>query len=165
MTPPTRRSTRGQPITVSFGEQSASDVSWCKNPTHTRTTDPGQDFTDLERHLWENTDDPSSQTIFYEQFQKRPIKTTFRHVRNGNDALKTFSVGDTVLVSSYTLSVRKIPSVAVITGMWETEFGPDTMRKHIGIHWFIRPHELPAIRAKRSSREVPYSQLLRYLLT
>ncbi|KAH8823026.1 P-loop containing nucleoside triphosphate hydrolase protein [Flagelloscypha sp. PMI_526] len=63
----------------------------------------------------------------------------------------SYKVGDTILVSSG----RKVPSVAVVTAIFQTH-NPEEPDKEpstkLRIHYFVRPSELAAIRAKRDYR-------------
>lgn len=71
---------------------------------------------------------------------------------------ETLKVGDTVLVST----AEKLPSVAVITSMWEvihqvdhSDDGDREERKmRVKVHWFLRPTEMARVRAKRDHIEV-----------
>ncbi|EMD32073.1 hypothetical protein CERSUDRAFT_68906 [Gelatoporia subvermispora B] len=64
---------------------------------------------------------------------------------------ETFSLGDTVLVRTSS----KEPSIAVIVAIWEVvgEEAPDNGGIRVNLHWFIRPSELPRIRAQRPHME------------
>ncbi|KZP17716.1 P-loop containing nucleoside triphosphate hydrolase protein [Athelia psychrophila] len=71
-----------------------------------------------------------------------------------------YSVGDAVLVHS----VNRLPSVGVITAMWETRWaradgGAEAGGKVVKLHWFLRPSELAGVRARREHQpdEVYYS--------
>ncbi|KAJ7592617.1 P-loop containing nucleoside triphosphate hydrolase protein, partial [Mycena floridula] len=169
---PTRRSKRGQPITdtKNFAKDKgvAASVAWNKNPVHVRPIDPALDLTDDENEAWakeEEEDKGDLKTRIYTQFQKPSAKAAFRPAKGKkaasrrSDGMETYNIGDTVLISTYSISVRKVPSVAVIVGMWETDFGDEESRKKVRIHWFIRPKELAGIRAKRETLpdEIYYS--------
>lgn len=69
-----------------------------------------------------------------------------------DDTNETYKVGDTVLVrtTSNVLSIAVI--VAVLTVAEE-----GCLDKHgcrVMVHWFIRPNELPTVRARRDNKEV-----------
>lgn len=170
---PVRRSTRGQPIVItgkSGISTESSAVTWPSPPVHTRATNPQLDFMgpdDVE--AWDNLEEEEqdrSQTKFYAEFQKPPAKKAFRRASGGkaqksnSSEVETYRIGDTVLVSTMTLSPHKLPSVAVIVAMWELDFGPENERKRVCLHWFTRPNELAAIRAKRAHLKVSPPHLL-----
>ncbi|KAG7089151.1 hypothetical protein E1B28_010857 [Marasmius oreades] len=69
----------------------------------------------------------------------------------------SYKIGDTVLVETfnYMHMAKKVPNVAVIVDMWETDYsGPEeTGKMKVLVHWFVRPSELPTYRAKRNHHE------------
>lgn len=112
----------------------------------TRPADIDTDLLVDERDIWEelNEDDrPELETTLYSELS----------VTCSRNKTRKYAIGDTVLVSA----PRKKPSIAVITAMWETR-NPDEPDKEpakkLRIHWFIRPSEMAAIRAKREYAEV-----------
>ncbi|EIW84536.1 P-loop containing nucleoside triphosphate hydrolase protein [Coniophora puteana RWD-64-598 SS2] len=67
--------------------------------------------------------------------------------------LETFRVGDTVLVET----AHKLPSIAVITSIWAL-INPSRPKEKdvvIKLHWFLRPMQLPTVRAKRIHEPAP----------
>ena len=61
-----------------------------------------------------------------------------------------YKVGDTICVDDRQVE----PSVAVIIAIW-TVLGDDiTPVVHLKVHWFVRPSQLPGIRAKRAYYKV-----------
>lgn len=73
------------------------------------------------------------------------------------DAFTVFNLGDTDLVKT----ASRVPSVAVITALWTVEgdnFRPKAALR-LRVHWFVRPGELPKIRARREFDEVRASPL------
>lgn len=174
---PSRRSKRGQPILAAhptLAEDSLYTNSWSGQPIHVRPTDAPFDFLDDERSAWDDEDSDAkdqSLTFFYSGFERRKKKVA-AYRRKGKNSTElgepeaTYSIGDTILVSTYTTSRHKIPSVAVILDMWEVRSededtdGSDKMR--IRVHWFIRPNEMATIRAKREYLDV--RQLYLYFL-
>lgn len=61
-----------------------------------------------------------------------------------------YKVGDTICVDDRLVE----PSVAVIIAIW-TVLGDDiTPVVHLKVHWFVRPSQLPGIRAKRAYYKV-----------
>ncbi|THH07206.1 hypothetical protein EW145_g3541 [Phellinidium pouzarii] len=139
-----RRSKRFQPL-VASGNNDVDDndfenkISWLGVPLierDTRTADLHEEDTIDE--------DEESETIFYRGF------AVLNDRKKINDESK-FYVGDTVLVKTQ----AKLPSVGVIVAMWEVRSKDDTkdVYKKVKIHWFLRPTELPSVRAKREHLE------------
>lgn len=69
--------------------------------------------------------------------------------------IETFKVGDTVFIQTD----AKLPSIAVIIAMWQTQDCKGKMKDgetsmKLRVRWFLRPAELPSIRAKRVHKEV-----------
>ncbi|KAF5339244.1 hypothetical protein D9758_013297 [Tetrapyrgos nigripes] len=162
-----RRSKRFQPIVSSprKGSRStqAAGASWCPGarPLDTRPLDASRDLLPEEVDAWNNEEDEENrenlETRFYDSYQTRKSAHMKRKTTKGKGKTEsefvTYKVGDTIFVETEMLA-KKAPSIAVITGMWETDFeAEDTERIRLGIHWFIRPNELPSIRAKRNYQE------------
>lgn len=159
---PRRRSKRGQPVVAYLTSPSSSAPADIipSGPLHSRTTGP-LDFFEDEDH------DPDSldvlHTHFYQSYSRNtkptsaraPIRTYGRVSRprkSDADAPTVFNLGDTVLVKT----ASRVPSVAVITALWTVEgddFRPKTALR-VRVHWFVRPGELPKIRARREFDEV-----------
>jgi len=150
---PVRRSKRFQPlVTPSHILDTDSTASWSSEPLLIRATQPDD--------LWEEEQqepDASMQTVFYSAFD-RMIFTTRIPGQRKKPISETLKVGDTVLVST----AEKLPSVAVITSMWEvihqvdhSDDGDREERKmRVKVHWFLRPTEMARVRAKRDHIEV-----------
>lgn len=170
---PTRRSRRGQPIAISTSQlasTSGSTLSWTSEAVHSRATNPELDLLDDERDLWNKQDEEEReeiQTHFYEAFAKQKASASLKSRGKGGKTapageVETYSLGDTVLAQTWTMAARKVPSVAVIVDMWETDpIGEDDerdgqARMHLLVHWFLRASDLPAIRAKRDHSEVRF---------
>jgi len=165
---PTRRSKRFQPlVTPSRAPDYPSDVIWSGLPVHIRPTDPELDLLDEERITWNKDEDDKEEleTTFYEGFEKRrkPMKSTKRGKKSvakaKKDDVERYQVGDTVLVSTFSFSKRKPPSIGLIVSMWETrpideEDESDEEKMRVRVHWFLRPSELASIRAKRDHAKV-----------
>jgi origin recognition complex subunit 1 len=115
------------------------------------------------------------ETVFYASFKKgqkaRPMRVPRNTRRKGrskapldevenddSEDAKEFKVGDTVLVK--TERICAVPSIGVIVAMWGTRCtGDDEDEKRgqkmkVKVHWFLRPNELPACRARRDHIEV-----------
>ncbi|KAK0194071.1 P-loop containing nucleoside triphosphate hydrolase protein, partial [Armillaria mellea] len=167
---PTRRSKRGQPLATAV-TSGLFDLSWCGCPAHVHPLNPELDLRLEDREEWERLDDVERQnktTMFYDAFQrKKPTITRKSYGKKKASAkqaienIETFHVGDTVLVSN---GNSRYPSVAVIIALWETdlkETGNELPSKsmYIRVHWFLRPKELPSVRAKREAfeNEIYYS--------
>jgi origin recognition complex subunit 1 len=154
-----RRSKRFQPLVGPLGSAVVADgsVRWLGEPRHVRET-VQHDILEDEREEWDS--DGEGETSFYDAFTRpRTGPTVLSVVRDGERSRKgkgkkkepdieTFSVGDTVLVTT----AAAVPSVAVIVSMWETSAA--TAGMHVKVHWFLRPKELASIRAKRDYVEV-----------
>ncbi|KAI0298057.1 P-loop containing nucleoside triphosphate hydrolase protein [Multifurca ochricompacta] len=135
-----RRSKRHQP-TVFFIPSSHSqlrDDKWASPPLHTRDTLVA-DLVDDE----ESTEDTS--TTFYVHFT-RSLRS---FDKLGMTNVETFSIGDTVLLST---NLRR-PSIGVIIALWEISRPVTDSQMLAKVHWFLRPTELAQLRAKRSHLE------------
>jgi len=158
------------------------DCLWEGKPVHVRTTIPDLDLLPEELEEREPQDDEEEEgseeseepleTVFYEAFRMKRRPQTYRGKKAkqvANSALKhiTYRVGDTILVETDAgYIVKKPPSIGVIVAMWQTrprlQDGeseadrplPDATKMRVRIHWFIRPSEMAAIRAKRESLPV-----------
>lgn len=141
------------------------NCSWEGEPIHTRPTIPALDLLqDEQEELEENTDQGSIETVFYSAFCMRSQKARqYRgEKRTSSSGQETFRVGDTVTIETDTFyRKRKPPSVAVIVSMWYTrskgendgEAELDSSKFRLRVHWFLRPTEMPSIRAKREHKE------------
>lgn len=151
------------------------------NPTHSRPS-VRDDFME-EREWVEANGDPDSDdereewdreekilmTRFYDSFAVSGRRTTAGLARylgishkskpkakaKAKEPEERYRVGDTVLVHS----VNRLPSVGVITSMWENHWtreddGVELDSKVVKIHWFLRPSELAGVRAKREHQPV-----------
>ena len=158
---PLRRSKRGQPVVAYTSSPSSSSASVVPSgPLHSRPTRP-QDFFEDEASNLDSLEHLTTQ--FYESyirsskasFARAPVRVYGRAQRprqSDADVPTVFNVGDTVLVKTGSPT----PSVAVITAIWNVD-GEDFKPKaslRIRVHWFVRPSELPKIRAKRDFYEV-----------
>lgn len=172
-----RRSGRlsGKPLVIRKNKSnSTSDTyRWTSDPIHSRPS-IRHDF--IDDRDWEKAkgddgdgDDEGEEdgrtimTDFYDAFVVVGKKNAgkFTRFRKGVDNRKKkgkgkakeneelYEIGDTILVTS----ANKLPSVGVIVGMWENrwedERGEEMRRMVVKVHWFLRPTELPGIRAKR----------------
>ncbi|KAJ7704310.1 P-loop containing nucleoside triphosphate hydrolase protein [Mycena rosella] len=158
---PTRRSKRGQPIAALVSEITTDDT-WSGQQVHARSLQPEVDMSPEKLAAWEEQPEDERldyKAVFYNAFQRK---------KHGASPT-TFSVGDTVAIETQAVYKRdKKDSIAVIVAMWEVvaenkdavdhseEEDKDMM---IRIHWFLRPSELAAIRAKRDhlENEIYYS--------
>ncbi|KAI9000488.1 P-loop containing nucleoside triphosphate hydrolase protein [Trametes punicea] len=154
---PLRRSKRGQPVVAyasSPPSSAAADVI-PSSPLHSRAARL-HDFFEDEAPEPGSLD--SLQTHFYRSYSRgsqaghtRPPVRTYGRVsrprKSDADTPIAFNVGDTVLVKT----ASKIPSVAVITALWKVEGDGLRPKTHlrVRVHWFVRPAELPKIRARR----------------
>ena len=107
---------------------------------------------DQDERAEQDEDDEEYETVFYRSFEMQKVAQpkAFRAKGKGKKKedlsnVETYTVGDTVLVKTDDLSLRKEPpSIGVIVAMWETrkkdsdeEFDSDRMR--LRVHWFLRP--------------------------
>ncbi|KAJ7274394.1 P-loop containing nucleoside triphosphate hydrolase protein [Mycena haematopus] len=163
---PTRRSKRGQPIAVTSTSLSASSTKhkWVGTPVHDRPSQPEHDMLPERFAIWQ--DQPEDERVEY----KTLFYSAFQRAERGD--LSLFRVGDTIAVRTQAIYKRdKKPSIGVIVAMWELipqttakedggeEEDPNAGRMMVRIHWFLRPTELAAIRAKRDhlENEIYYS--------
>jgi origin recognition complex subunit 1 len=171
MTP--RRSRRGQPIVMSPSKAvKGKQATWASSPAFTRPLEPENDLFPEEWEKWreeqEGDEDEKMgdglETRFYKELHITQPSLTNRKGAKGkgkaNAEEVTYKVGDTVLVETfnYMRMARKIPNVAVIVDMWETDYeGPEgTGKMKVLVHWFVRPSELPTIRAKKAHHDVRF---------
>ncbi|KAL7278893.1 hypothetical protein ACG7TL_006724 [Trametes sanguinea] len=154
---PLRRSKRGQPVVtyISSPPSSAAPDIVPSSPLFSRST-RSQDL--LEDEAKDSDSMESWQTHFFQSYKRStnapsaraPVRTYGRVSRprkSDVEAATAFNVGDTVLVKTG----PRVPSVAVITAIWKIE-GEGFKGKallHVRVHWFVRPSELPKIRARR----------------
>ncbi|KAJ2973019.1 hypothetical protein NUW54_g12146 [Trametes sanguinea] len=154
---PLRRSKRGQPVVayISSPPSSAAADIVPSSPLFSRSTRPQDLFEDDAK---DGDPTESWRTHFFQSYKRTskalsartPVRTYGRVSRprkSDAEAATAFSIGDTVLVKTG----PRTPSVAVITAIWKVE-GEDFRGKaqlHIHVHWFVRPSELPKIRARR----------------
>ena len=151
-----RRSKRGQPIATPSRTKPDSTLrrAWVCEPLYTRPANPALDYTndDQDERAEQDEEDEEYETVFYRSFemQKAVQPKAFRakgkgKKKEGDDNVETYAVGDTVLIKTDELSLRREPpSIGVIVAMWETrkmdsdeEFDSDRMR--LRMHWFLRP--------------------------
>ena len=107
-----------------------------------------EDDVDLE-------EEEGAETHFYEAFSKQMKHQNVLKRKSDNDnESEEFRVGDAVFVKTQS----KLPSVGVIVSMWEVQISDEEVEKRVyqkvKVHWFLRPNELPSVRAKRAHREV-----------
>ena len=174
---PRRSRRRAQPSILgakASSSQSGSDV-WASQPLLSRTTLP-EDLPD-QPELPEDEENDAPVTRFYSAFTRKasasaPVRTRNKKVSarksSGGGKDVTFAIGDTVLVTTGILKT----SVAVITGLWEIDGDVDDVelvddrgqpKLWCGIHWFIRPRELPKNRAERAHYEVGRAAIVRQI--
>ena len=138
-----RRSKRYQPQVVDYVELrgSSAGTSWLGDPLVSRKTK----ITDV-RDEESFDDEEESETVFYNGFTKDL----------GSTKSRDFYLGDTVLVKTH----GKLPSVGVIVAMWEVRLAEEVSYEQIKVQWFLRPTELPNVRARREHETVRYQYLL-----
>ncbi|KAH7926066.1 P-loop containing nucleoside triphosphate hydrolase protein [Leucogyrophana mollusca] len=143
-----RRSKRFQPLVTPSRSNVLFDESaaWIGEPCHTRPS------IRADCTLFSDDEDcpevSGMQTVFYRGFKR---KKDGRQVNA--DAEEIYEVGDTVLVRT----VSRVLSVGVIVAIWEVRTGERQRRSSanmtVMVHWFLRPEQLPAIRARREHLE------------
>ncbi|KAG7089145.1 hypothetical protein E1B28_010851 [Marasmius oreades] len=170
MTP--RRSKRGQPIVTSPSKVNRTrKATWLSESSYERPTDPELDLFPDELERWreemEGGQDTQPlhdcQTRFYAELEianpwaRRTSKGKGKAKGPSPEDTMSYKIGDTVLVETfnYMHMAKKVPNVAVIVDMWETDYsGPEeTGKMKVLVHWFVRPSELPTYRAKRNHHE------------
>ncbi|KAH8112691.1 P-loop containing nucleoside triphosphate hydrolase protein [Phellopilus nigrolimitatus] len=140
-----RRSRRFQPLVASGSDldSASSRIVWLGVPLRAR------DARATDLHDEDAFDaDADAETAFYSGFVRLDA------VKKKAAREDTYRVGDTVLVKTQ----AKLPSVGVIVAMWEVRAQEDSDGEHdvykkVKIHWFLRPTELPSIRARREHLE------------
>ncbi|CDO71789.1 hypothetical protein BN946_scf184939.g13 [Trametes cinnabarina] len=158
---PLRRSKRGQPV-VAYISSPPSSSALDIVPGPLLYSRPSKS-TDLFEDEAKDVDSVQSwNTYFYHSYKRgsnappsrAPVRTYGRVSRPRKSDTNTtaeFKVGDTVLVRT----ASTLPSVAVIIAVWKIE-GEQYRAKaplHVRVHWFVRPSELPKIRARRAFYE------------
>lgn len=146
-----RRSKRFQPLLLLADAESREyTVSLLGSPISIRKTRavdvPDED--DLD-------EDEEFETVFYNGFSRAvPIRSPRKRREKLEEGLgESFSVGDTVLVKTQ----AKTPSVGVIVAIWEIRTkgnSENSTSVKVKVQWFLRPSELPNIRAKRDHLQV-----------
>lgn len=137
-----RRSKRYQPQVVDQAElrrSSESGISWLGEPLLTRKT-KAVDVRDVESF----DEDEGCETVFYNGFSK------LGGTGNARSYDYLFYLGDMVLVKTH----GKLPSIGVIVAMWEVRPVDDIPYEQVKVHWFLRPSELPNVRARREHEAV-----------
>lgn len=168
-TPTRRRSTRFQPI-VSPRKAVESNLTtkftWANpdEPLFTRPLNPEWDLHDEDRDKFDEEEEGRRSELTTKFYGELRVAST-KKAGKGKKATKpkeqamTFSMGDTVLVSSDSSQ----PSIGVIVDMWEIDLREENEegeeRIRVRVHWFDRPSDLPSIRAKRCYHEVHTSFL------
>ncbi|KAF8513451.1 P-loop containing nucleoside triphosphate hydrolase protein [Hysterangium stoloniferum] len=164
-----RRSARFQPQVGPPGIKHLKDCiyKWEGPPTHSRRTEP-EDWHDKEREKYEQKSTPEldeeghheefiMETTFYLAFSRTksregPSNSKMRGKQRSTEP-EFFNIGDTVLVESHN---RKLPHIGIIVSLWDTRTvkggSPDNVHYEpmkVQVHWFVRPHQRPQVRAKR----------------
>ncbi|KAF8634081.1 hypothetical protein AX15_001083 [Amanita polypyramis BW_CC] len=165
---PTRRSKRFLPLaTPSETERAKINCSWTDEPIYVRPTEVEHDVSQDEGEEYANGE--GYETFFFESFRiAENFLTNDCSLKGARKSLKTkaesleqtYRVGDTVLIQTNTIDNRKKPpSIAVIISMWDVRAkrqeanNPNRNKMRIRVHWFLRPSELPRIRANREHLE------------
>lgn len=170
-----RRSKRFQPLATPSRPKNDDSLhcTWLGSPLYIRPTNPELDLLQEERDALENDeDDQEMETVFYQSFEmKWKVVARFRGGRQSKGKAKKtmndtrvdrFSIGDTVLIKTDTLSrMHRPPSIGVIVAMWEAkvkgqeeEGESDSTKMRVRVRWFLRPTELASIRARRVHTKV-----------
>ena len=94
------------------------------------------------------------ETVFYNAFTREEPRKKGKRKKHDDEVKEEptlFNVGETVLVKTQ----AKLPSIGVIAAMWEVHEknppeGEDVKSiMKVKVHWFLRPSELPNVRARR----------------
>lgn len=171
---PTRRSQRFQPLatpTTKSHDKNILECCWQGQPSFQRGIIPELDLLpeeldEVNSQTQENEDAPEDgrQTSFFNSFRMKRKGVPYRGARRIQAAkteTQVYSIGDTVMIETDTLyNFKRPPSIGVIVAMWETRHLSESGREtdftgmRIRIHWFLRPGELAAIRAKHDHKDV-----------
>lgn len=151
MAPSLRRSRRVQ---HDLSSEAHADSS---TPVHTRSVKVATDLTGSQYAELqdEHIDIKTVQTHFYnsfsqDDFPKKAVKVYGKAKHPSHVNTGVFKVGDTVLIDNSS----RDPSIAVVTGIWKVKHEDKEICLNVSVHWFVRPSELPAIRADRRHEEV-----------
>lgn len=105
----------------------------------------------------EDEEDEERETNFYGGFVRNLKEKNTKLTASDKEKEERFLQGDTVLVKT----VARVPSVAVLVSMWQVHSSSSSSSEdeevpemRIKVHWFLRPTELPGVRAKRTHRPV-----------
>lgn len=158
MQTPLRRSKRGQPVVEGLSSHKLQDgpSTIAGDVLHTRQLMRGDlTFEQYDQLQAKKASLDGLRTRFHHNFTrsdsvKRSAKVYGVRRRAPRVDENDFCVGNTALVATQ----GKEPSIAVITGVWTIEEDGEILYTNISLHWFLRPGELPNIRAKHSHVEV-----------
>ncbi|KAI0804824.1 hypothetical protein BC629DRAFT_1211852 [Irpex lacteus] len=162
---PRRSSRRAQPSEHPTQPAQASSSSSAA-VLHTRNVKVALDLTPDQWDELRGTDIKTMQTHFLSHHTtttnklNAPTKRVYGKAKArpslARDELK---IGDTVLVELGGGSTSREPSVAVVTGVWKVMIGEEVFCVNVGVHWFVRPSQLPRVRAAREhlENEIYYS--------
>ncbi|TFK74218.1 P-loop containing nucleoside triphosphate hydrolase protein [Pluteus cervinus] len=179
---PTRRSKRFQPLAATPSRKRVDGITpvvRVSEPIYIRPANASLDFLDV---VEDETKDKAEimETLFYDNFVKSSSSGASRakKITKGKGKGKQkevpeeveqgdkYSVGDAILIKTDELSrMHRPPSVAVIVAIWEvrekgkSDEESDGKNVRVRVQWFLRPSELPNIRAKRDHEhnEIYYS--------
>lgn len=138
-----RRSKRYQPLVdTRVTDEDEGNCAWLGSSIFSRETRAD------DLHEEDIFGDEETETVFYEGF------TRINYEKRKTVVDDEFNVGDTVLVKTQ----AKLASVGVIVAMWEVRVKGDSdgqkVYQKVKIHWFLRPSELPSVRARRDHLQV-----------
>ncbi|KII85243.1 hypothetical protein PLICRDRAFT_45427 [Plicaturopsis crispa FD-325 SS-3] len=150
-----RRSKRFQPLVPpSRARDDERQVEWIGDAVYHR---PAR-REDLYEDEVDEDEDVEVEMVFYRGLKtKKRVPLFKRGKKTDVDPAETYTLGDTVLVKS----TSRTPSIGVIVALWELRSTEDEedRKARVKIHWFLRPTQLPSVRAKRehAPNEIYYS--------
>lgn len=169
MSPPTRRSRRGQPIVAESAQLDATSTFSTNESVLVRETDVDRDLRALQRQALEDRFGSKGlrglETRFYASFTRgdednASIKREKKTYGKQKAAFEEFKVGETVLVKT----MSKTTAVGVIVAILKVFAGEQERGSNVLVHWFSRPQELAKLRPHRDVLEVCGTRFERSML-
>lgn len=164
MIPPTpqtpRRSgrLRGELVpTKKFGEKLEISAAWTTQPVHTRPLNTEKDLNTSDQEIYDELKEQGESgwtTSIHDSFDRSRKSLTLQRGSKRKvveTETETFRVGDTVLVAGN--------NIGIIAAAWETNLRDNDARRLdqkmlVGIHWFVKPNQLAAVRKQREHVKV-----------
>ena len=168
MSPPPRRSRRGQPVAVDSASIDILSDCVTGDPIYVRETDHVRDLRGhYQRQLIIDRRGAGAldalETRLYASFSRGDenveasgIKREKKVYGKQKATFEEFKVGDTVLVET----PRKLPAVGVIVAVMKIFYDEEAFGSNVLVHWFSRPEDLAALRPHRDVLQVRVTPLV-----